>query len=294
MMVSTVNRDKIAQVYLGLVSDKDTQEKTKARIDWLVDQIQGSDVLDIGCSEGILPILLGRKGITVTGIDINPDAIKFANELLQKENNATINRVTFICADFQNYEMNNKKFSYVVTGEIIEHLENPEPLISKSIACLKPGGKLLVTTPLGYFPDPDHRYTFKLTKFLEFYKAFNVTPSSLSIEHGYIRFIAINKEDRNHSWAKLEDLLLQMEEDEFLKEQHEFYRKINLLRSENLNLVESNNRLQNSYKNLQKSYHEMVNRIAFKTLSAISDAFNQFGIKTIKLPFVLLKLFIEW
>ncbi len=55
-------RDNIAQAYLGQWGGKDTVEKSRARLHWMASCVIGGRVLDVGCSEGMLAILLAREG----------------------------------------------------------------------------------------------------------------------------------------------------------------------------------------------------------------------------------------
>ena len=233
-------RDRISQVYLGKVGDEETQIRARARINWLADQIDHSSVLDVGCSEGILPILLGRKGIKVTGVDINPEAIEFANELKSSEDSTIADNVTFICTDIINDFPEESQYDYVILGEIIEHFSKPDILINKAINFIKPGGFLLVTTPVGYFPDPDHHYTFTLSNFLEFFKLDNLTPIFLTVENGYIRFIAKKTILNQQSWNEIPENLLELNEQSFLKEQKIFYDRIYRLREQQRELSNIN------------------------------------------------------
>ena len=57
-------------------------------------------MLDVGCSEGILGVLLARRGIEVTGVDINADALGFARELLAREPEDVRGRVDLVHGDF--------------------------------------------------------------------------------------------------------------------------------------------------------------------------------------------------
>jgi len=220
-------RDKIAQVFLGEWGSDAFQQRTRDRVNWFVDQINHGTVFDIGCSEGILPILLGRKGIDVIGVDINPESIEYANNLLLKEESTVANHVTFICDDFITSDWSDKTYDTVIIGEIIEHFENPEVLINKAIQQLKPGALLLVTTPLGYFPDPDHRFTFTLTSFLEFFRKDSIMPLSLTVVDGYIRFSAQSFPAKLGQWDAIIEKLLPISEEAILNIQRLFHNQIN-------------------------------------------------------------------
>ena len=254
-------RDRISQVYLGKAGDEETQLRARARINWLVDQIDHSSVLDVGCSEGILPILLGRKGINVTGIDINPEAIEYANELKSSEDSTIADNVTFICTDFINDCPEESQYDYVILGEIIEHFSKPDILINKAINFIKPGGFLLVTTPFGYFPDPDHHYTFTLSNFLKFFKLDNLTPIFLTVENGYIRFLAKKTDFNQESWNEFQESLLELNEHSFIKEQKIFYDRINRLREQqrelnniNKSIVSKNNKMEEQIRILEEKF----------------------------------------
>ena len=60
-------------------------KKVRARVHWIVRQAKGEHILDIGCSGGVVPILLGREGKHVVGIDVLPEAIIEAKQALLEE-----------------------------------------------------------------------------------------------------------------------------------------------------------------------------------------------------------------
>ena len=195
-------RDRISQLYFGHTGDEQTQVIARARIDWLAERVAGPRVLDIGCSEGALPVLLGRSGFDVTGIDVNADAIEFALGLLEKEPGDVRARIQLIVGDAFGSDLPEASFDSVVLGEILEHLEEPAALIAVACRYLKPGGRLLVTTPLGYFPDPDHRQTFSLSSVVDLLRA-DFDPDELGVVDGYIRFVGRRSEPTPEAWERL-------------------------------------------------------------------------------------------
>lgn len=181
-------RDKIAQTYLGLWGSPASQQRARERIDWLAENAQGRKVLDGGCSEGILAVLLGRAGFDVTGVDIQGEAVRYARELLQKESAEVRKRVRFIEGDIFVVPLADGSFDTVVLGEILEHIDEPQRLISRAFALLKPGGRLLITTPFGYHPDEDHRHSFVLSDLAALLRN-RCVPEDLSVTDHYIRFM---------------------------------------------------------------------------------------------------------
>ncbi len=70
-----MNDDRISEVYRGEIWAEPAQDRARRRINWMCSSAIGDKVLDIGTSQGIAAILLGREGFTVTGVDIQPDRI---------------------------------------------------------------------------------------------------------------------------------------------------------------------------------------------------------------------------
>lgn len=109
-------------------------------------QSQVSDVLDLGCGNGSLSRAIAQKGYSVTGVDPSSSGVRFA----QQHNS----HCTFIQADIESlpYEKLEHRFDVVISSEVIEHLLYPRELIRASKRCLKPGGRVILTTPYhGYW-----------------------------------------------------------------------------------------------------------------------------------------------
>ena len=196
-------RDRVSQVYLGLVDWGPMGDVLRRRVDWMVEQAQGPRVLDVGCSEGILEVLLARRGIDVTGVEVNPDALDFAHELLAKEPEEVRSRATLIQGDFISGRPVTGQFDTVVLGEILEHLHDPDPLLERSLEHLLPGGLLVITTPFGLHPHEDHHQTFYLTDMIDALKP-RLALEHISVEDSYIRFVGSMLEDSESTWEGLD------------------------------------------------------------------------------------------
>jgi len=71
--------DRISERYKGETSSEKGQSMARQRINWMCRQVEGKNVIDIGCSQGIVSILLARQGFEVVGVDIDDKAIEYAN-----------------------------------------------------------------------------------------------------------------------------------------------------------------------------------------------------------------------
>lgn len=184
-----LHRDRIARIYHGSESDSETQRRARNRVDWMISQAHGHDVLDIGCSEGIAAILLVRLGYAVRGVDLHPDVIGYATELADEMLKDRQERPTFEVADVLDWEEPQAQYDTVFLGEVVEHVFEPERMIALAAASLRPGGSLVLTTPWGFFPAPDHHQTLFLTDVIAIMPA-ELGITSLDVIDGYIRLVA--------------------------------------------------------------------------------------------------------
>lgn len=160
------NDDRVYEAYTGTMGEN-FQNMTVKRINWIVNQAEAAqNVLDIGCSQGIVSLLLAVQGKQVIGVDIQPEAICYAEELLKKDYSDCKDNVHFVCSDFMQLDL-NEKFDYIVMTEILEHLEKPEEFLEKAGLLLENGGKLVVSVPFGVSPHHDHKATYYLTDFFQ-------------------------------------------------------------------------------------------------------------------------------
>jgi len=95
-------------------------------------------VLDLGCFNGDISIIIKKNNNKVYGLDASESAIKIANEL------GIIAKVGNLENPFS-YEDNN--FDICVCAEVIEHILDTDFFIEEIKRVLKPNGYLIITTP---------------------------------------------------------------------------------------------------------------------------------------------------
>jgi len=133
---------------------------------------QSKKVLDIGCGDGALSIILALLGNEVTGIDVSPTVLGFAEENKRRVN---ITDVRFKCMSATNLGFPDEHFDVVISIDLIEHL-HPKDLMPHLIQVnriLRRGGYYLISTPnrLSCHNIPLHlkEYTYaELTWFLAY------------------------------------------------------------------------------------------------------------------------------
>ena len=77
--------DRVGEVYNGTYGSDIAQMRTKDRVNWICKNVHGKHILDIGCSQGIVDLLLARQGRNVLAIDIEKEAIAYAQTAAAKE-----------------------------------------------------------------------------------------------------------------------------------------------------------------------------------------------------------------
>lgn len=110
--------------------------------------------LDVGCGIGDL---LMYRGNTV-GVDINPRTVAFCNALGATAVVMQPDQLPFAAAAFDSVLMDN----------VLEHIPQPERLLSEVHRVLRPQGRLLVGVPgaRGWASDPDHKVFYDEEKLL--------------------------------------------------------------------------------------------------------------------------------
>jgi 2-polyprenyl-3-methyl-5-hydroxy-6-metoxy-1,4-benzoquinol methylase len=94
--------------------------------------------LELAAGSGALTQRLIDNGFSVDPVDLS-------------DSGWSVKTIKPVVADFNtshwNDALHQKEYSQIVAVEVIEHLDNPRQFLRDLYAILKPGGKLIVTTP---------------------------------------------------------------------------------------------------------------------------------------------------
>jgi len=101
-------------------------------------------ILDVGCAQATLALLLAEDGHEVTALDIRPQFLDYARSRHEK------GVVSFVAANVMEYET-GVRFDLIFANQIAEHVVYPERLLARLAGWLAPGGRLVVTTPNGAY-----------------------------------------------------------------------------------------------------------------------------------------------
>jgi 2-polyprenyl-6-hydroxyphenyl methylase/3-demethylubiquinone-9 3-methyltransferase len=114
-----------------------------AYIERQVGNLDGLNILDIGCGGGILAEALASKGARVTGIDMAERSLEVARLHLH-ESGLDIDYRMVTAEDFA--ADNPASFDVVTCLEMLEHVPDPESIVAAAAAALKPDGRLVLST----------------------------------------------------------------------------------------------------------------------------------------------------
>ncbi|MEK7142966.1 MAG: class I SAM-dependent methyltransferase [Patescibacteria group bacterium] len=148
--------------------------------------VKGKIVLDAGCGAGYGTALLAKAGAKkVYGLDFSLKSIAYCQSHYQRSN------LIFQRQDLTKIEFPDHFFDCIVIFETIEHIQDFQKAIGELNRVLKPGGKILISTPnkAVYSPNtkkvfyPFHYHEFYLEDFQKILACFNIE----SIKGQYIR-----------------------------------------------------------------------------------------------------------
>ncbi|PEQ82705.1 hypothetical protein CN481_24680 [Bacillus sp. AFS006103] len=157
--------DRITEAYKGDMGE-DFGRKTRDRINWIVNQVKGNRILDIGCSQGVVPIILGREGKKVDALDIAQESIDYAISSLEGEHSTVQNNINFKVSNFMTDEQLEHSYETILLTEVLEHISDPISFLKKIHNHIMIEGRLVVTVPFGINDYFDHKRTYY---FIELY-----------------------------------------------------------------------------------------------------------------------------
>jgi len=87
----------------------------------------GEKVLEVGCGEGILSVMMEKKGATVTATDISEPNLEAVRALSAKEGA----KVAVLSADAENLPFADNSFDTVIADNVLEHVPHFERGLSE-------------------------------------------------------------------------------------------------------------------------------------------------------------------
>jgi SAM-dependent methyltransferase len=111
-----------------------TMDGRRGALAKLVSDLDVNIILDVGCGRGfLLPTLVGDPRFEMHGVDVYPE-----HERSVAGYPTTAGR---------RLPYDDAAFDCVILGDVVEHVQEPDPLLSEVRRVLRPGGWLVISTP---------------------------------------------------------------------------------------------------------------------------------------------------
>ncbi|SJL83207.1 bifunctional 2-polyprenyl-6-hydroxyphenol methylase/3-demethylubiquinol 3-O-methyltransferase UbiG [Vibrio palustris] len=116
------------------------------RLNYVMDKANGlfgKTVLDVGCGGGILAESMAKEGAEVTGLDMGKEPLEVAR-LHALETGTSLSYIQSTIEDHANTHANH--YDVVTCMEMLEHVPDPQSVISACCTLVKPDGHVFFST----------------------------------------------------------------------------------------------------------------------------------------------------
>lgn len=104
-----------------------------------------STVLDVGCACGDLGVALRQhKSCKMHGLEYNSESVIIAQGTGAYEQ---VRQVDLNLLSDNQYPEYARKFDWIILGDVLEHVYNPQEVLRKMLAYIKPEGRFLISLP---------------------------------------------------------------------------------------------------------------------------------------------------
>ena len=125
-------------------------------------ELEGRDVLDLGCGTGYFSAWLARRGATVTAVDLSPEQLATARRCQDQFDV----RFALVEANAEVLPLPDASFDVVVSEHGVGVWCRPDAWVAEAARVLRPGGRLvfLVNSVLSALTVPDEKAVLDATR----------------------------------------------------------------------------------------------------------------------------------
>jgi 2-polyprenyl-3-methyl-5-hydroxy-6-metoxy-1,4-benzoquinol methylase len=175
----------------------------RALCNGLIRLIRGQRIVDLGCGNGSLAVLLAHSGNTVTGVDSSEEQIRLARGNAA-EQDAPGNPV-FKHAAMEDTGLPAAGFDLVILSQSLHHAAKPKEAIAESHRLLTPGGRILILDLLA------HGEEWMRTKFGDFWLGFTRADLEAWLKESGFTAVHFEITGPSENYPEIEGLLVQAE-----------------------------------------------------------------------------------
>ena len=108
-------------------------------------------VLEVGCGRGATLLEFAKRGAVVTGVDYAESALALCRNLQAKWfQEGSVRLAQFVQADARHLPFEKGTFDVVYSVGLVEHFEDPGPILAEQCRVLRDGGYCVVQVPQKY------------------------------------------------------------------------------------------------------------------------------------------------
>lgn len=153
--------------------------RTKSRFEKLLSRYNGGKILNAACGLSPLNEMVSESS-EIYAMDCSPKLIENLKEKYPQ--------VNYAVEDIYKMTYPDNEFDYIIAGEVLEHLEEPEKAIKELARVLKPGGTLAVSVPSPRravtSAKTEHLWIFQIEDIDNLIKPYGETLTEMFIEDG--------------------------------------------------------------------------------------------------------------
>jgi ubiquinone/menaquinone biosynthesis C-methylase UbiE len=139
--MSNMQMGRVEKLFVNSANKSKRVSRSADRLLSYADVRPGQRYLDVGCGNGAATIHVARAySLDVTGVDIDPDQIRLAEEI-----GKGVERARFLVESATQLPFQDSEFDVVFTSKAMHHIPNWEDAVVEMSRVLKPNGYLLYT-----------------------------------------------------------------------------------------------------------------------------------------------------
>ena len=166
-------------IWKNLSQELGSNPARKMRQDAILKKLQKGSILDFGAGDGDLVLRMRSLGLNAIGVEMSNEGIYLAN---QKAKGLGYREILYSL----NYLVGNfKKYKNIVMSEVLEHIDNPTPILKSISKNLHKDGIIIITVPSGPISEFD--------RFLGHYRHYTKKSLRLEIEKSGFEVLEINQ-----------------------------------------------------------------------------------------------------
>lgn len=179
---------KAVESFNGGVVGLEVAETARNEALWIRAHLVGKRVLDVGCRQGFLAILLARDGFDVTGLDSQAEAIAYAQKASRRENEVVQANLNFINGNLWGLASSDTFDTIIVRNEIGRQ-ELPAIFFGKALGHLNENGVIIVSTFFGCYACDEHENFIFPSDFVKIAEEYALEISEFNVIDDRIRIV---------------------------------------------------------------------------------------------------------